>query len=152
MASINVCLSANPLFSGITSPTHNNMTHHLTHTHSEHKMQICTEPVYTMRDYSEHEGFLSISVFLYVDKKAKMPLFMLVDIIRTKSEFNATNAAYIDSSYWCLYCESAGSLEVVFVRMCRAFDPQNNTVYFDGKYAGPDVFKSLGKWISCLVL
>ncbi|TSM52300.1 Nuclear receptor ROR-alpha [Bagarius yarrelli] len=37
-----------------------------------------------------------------------------------------------------------GSLEVVFVRMCRAFDPQNNTVYFDGKYAGPDVFKSLG--------
>lgn len=40
---------------------------------------------------------------------------------------------------------SAGSLEVVFVRMCRAFDSQNNTVYFDGKYAGPDVFKSLGK-------
>lgn len=39
----------------------------------------------------------------------------------------------------------AGSLEVVFVRMCRAFDSQNNTVYFDGKYAGPDVFKSLGK-------
>lgn len=40
---------------------------------------------------------------------------------------------------------STGSLEVVFVRMCRAFDSQNNTVYFDGKYAGPDVFKSLGK-------
>ncbi|XP_078285924.1 nuclear receptor ROR-alpha-like isoform X1 [Rhinoraja longicauda] len=38
----------------------------------------------------------------------------------------------------------AGSLEVVFVRMCRAFDSQNNTVYFDGKFAGPDVFKSLG--------
>lgn len=33
----------------------------------------------------------------------------------------------------------------MFVRMCRAFDSQNNTVYFDGKYAGPDVFKSLGK-------
>ncbi|KAG7280058.1 hypothetical protein CRUP_030514, partial [Coryphaenoides rupestris] len=33
---------------------------------------------------------------------------------------------------------------VVFVRMCRAFDSQNNTVYFDGKYAGPDLFKSLG--------
>lgn len=43
-------------------------------------------------------------------------------------------------------CVSTGSLEVVFVRMCRAFDSQNNTVYFDGKYAGPDVFKSLGKW------
>lgn len=44
---------------------------------------------------------------------------------------------------------STGSLEVVFVRMCRAFDSQNNTVYFDGKYAGPDVFKSLGKWRRC---
>ncbi|XP_054543753.1 nuclear receptor ROR-alpha isoform X10 [Talpa occidentalis] len=38
----------------------------------------------------------------------------------------------------------AGSLEVVFIRMCRAFDSQSNTVYFDGKYASPDVFKSLG--------
>ncbi|KAM9317704.1 nuclear receptor ROR-alpha A-like [Pholidichthys leucotaenia] len=38
----------------------------------------------------------------------------------------------------------AGSLEVVFVRMCRVFDSQNNTVYFDGKLAGPDVFKALG--------
>ncbi|XP_015249957.1 PREDICTED: nuclear receptor ROR-alpha-like isoform X1 [Cyprinodon variegatus] len=38
----------------------------------------------------------------------------------------------------------AGSLEVILVRMCRVFDPQNNTVYFDGKFAGPDVFKSLG--------
>lgn len=45
---------------------------------------------------------------------------------------------------------STGSLEVVFVRMCRAFDTQNNTVYFDGKYAGPDVFKSLGKWSVCV--
>ncbi|XP_022061271.1 nuclear receptor ROR-alpha A-like isoform X2 [Acanthochromis polyacanthus] len=38
----------------------------------------------------------------------------------------------------------AGSLEVVLVRMCRVFDSQNNTVYFDGKFAGPDVFKALG--------
>ncbi|XP_045563938.1 nuclear receptor ROR-alpha A isoform X2 [Salmo salar] len=38
----------------------------------------------------------------------------------------------------------AGSLEVVFIRMCRAFDSQNGTVYFDGKYAGTDVFKALG--------
>ncbi|XP_041847006.1 nuclear receptor ROR-alpha A-like isoform X3 [Melanotaenia boesemani] len=38
----------------------------------------------------------------------------------------------------------AGSLEVIFVRMCRVFDSQNNTVYFDGKFAGPDVFKALG--------
>uniref|UniRef100_A0A3B4TJ14 Nuclear receptor ROR-alpha-like n=1 Tax=Seriola dumerili TaxID=41447 RepID=A0A3B4TJ14_SERDU len=38
----------------------------------------------------------------------------------------------------------AGSLEVVFVRMCRVFDSQNNAVYFDGKFAGPDVFRALG--------
>ncbi|KAF7641483.1 hypothetical protein LDENG_00280190, partial [Lucifuga dentata] len=38
----------------------------------------------------------------------------------------------------------AGSLEVVFVRMCRVFDSHTNTVYFDGKYAGPDIFKALG--------
>nr|XP_046253841.1 nuclear receptor ROR-alpha A-like [Scatophagus argus] len=38
----------------------------------------------------------------------------------------------------------AGSLEVVFVRMCRMFDSQNNAVYFDGKFAGPDVFRALG--------
>ncbi|XP_044054144.1 nuclear receptor ROR-alpha A-like isoform X1 [Siniperca chuatsi] len=38
----------------------------------------------------------------------------------------------------------AGSLEVVFVRMCRVFDSQNNTVYFDGKFAGPDAFRALG--------
>ncbi|XP_037604979.1 nuclear receptor ROR-alpha A-like isoform X2 [Sebastes umbrosus] len=38
----------------------------------------------------------------------------------------------------------AGSLEVVLVRMCRLFDTQNNTVYFDGKFAGPEVFKALG--------
>uniref|UniRef100_A0A672FX87 Nuclear receptor ROR-alpha A-like n=1 Tax=Salarias fasciatus TaxID=181472 RepID=A0A672FX87_SALFA len=38
----------------------------------------------------------------------------------------------------------AGSLEVVLVRMCRVFDSQNNTVYFDGKFAGPEVFKALG--------
>ncbi|KAM4592272.1 nuclear receptor ROR-alpha A-like isoform 2-T3 [Odontesthes bonariensis] len=38
----------------------------------------------------------------------------------------------------------AGSLEVIFIRMCRVFDSRNNTVYFDGKFAGPDVFKALG--------
>ncbi|XP_067832222.1 nuclear receptor ROR-alpha A-like isoform X2 [Heptranchias perlo] len=38
----------------------------------------------------------------------------------------------------------AGSLEVVLLRMCRAFNPSNNTVFFEGKYAGPEVFRSLG--------
>lgn len=38
-----------------------------------------------------------------------------------------------------------GSLEVVLLRMCRVFDSQNNTVFFDGKFAGPEVFKALGE-------
>ncbi|KAM8890401.1 nuclear receptor ROR-alpha A-like isoform 1-T1 [Synchiropus picturatus] len=38
----------------------------------------------------------------------------------------------------------AGSLEVVFVRMSRMFDTQKNSVYFDGKFASTEVFKSLG--------
>ncbi|XP_067878758.1 nuclear receptor ROR-alpha A-like isoform X2 [Heterodontus francisci] len=38
----------------------------------------------------------------------------------------------------------AGSLEVVLLRMCRAFNPSNNTVFFEGKYAGPELFRSLG--------
>ncbi|ETE62898.1 Nuclear receptor ROR-alpha, partial [Ophiophagus hannah] len=33
---------------------------------------------------------------------------------------------------------------VVLVRMCRAFNSENRTVFFEGKYAGPEVFKSLG--------
>uniref|UniRef100_A0A8C6TWZ5 RAR-related orphan receptor C n=1 Tax=Neogobius melanostomus TaxID=47308 RepID=A0A8C6TWZ5_9GOBI len=37
----------------------------------------------------------------------------------------------------------AGSMEVVLVRMSRYFNTDNNTVYFDGKYAGTDVFKPL---------
>ncbi|XP_051920475.1 nuclear receptor ROR-alpha A isoform X1 [Hippocampus zosterae] len=36
-----------------------------------------------------------------------------------------------------------GSLEVVLVRMSRLFNTENNTVFFDGKFAGTEVFKSL---------
>ncbi|XP_037310740.2 nuclear receptor ROR-alpha B isoform X3 [Pungitius pungitius] len=36
-----------------------------------------------------------------------------------------------------------GSMEVVLVRMCRFFNTENNTVFFDGKFAGVEVFKSL---------
>lgn len=36
-----------------------------------------------------------------------------------------------------------GSMEVVLVRMSRLFNTDNNTVYFDGKFAGTEVFKSL---------
>ncbi|XP_078394430.1 nuclear receptor ROR-alpha A-like, partial [Cetorhinus maximus] len=38
----------------------------------------------------------------------------------------------------------AGSLEVVLLRMCQAFNPGNNTVFFEGKYAGPELFHALG--------
>ncbi|XP_077454671.1 nuclear receptor ROR-alpha A isoform X1 [Stigmatopora argus] len=36
-----------------------------------------------------------------------------------------------------------GSMEVVLVRMSRFFNTENNTVFFDGKFAGIEVFKSL---------
>nr|XP_014349560.1 PREDICTED: nuclear receptor ROR-beta [Latimeria chalumnae] len=38
----------------------------------------------------------------------------------------------------------SGCLEVVLVRMCRAFNPLNNTVLFEGKYGGMQMFKTLG--------
>ncbi|XP_056366733.1 nuclear receptor ROR-gamma [Oenanthe melanoleuca] len=38
----------------------------------------------------------------------------------------------------------AGAMEVVLVRMCRAFDAATRTVLFEGKLAGPDLFRSLG--------
>lgn len=31
------------------------------------------------------------------------------------------------------------------MRMCRAFNPLNNTVLFEGKYGGMQMFKALGK-------
>lgn len=31
------------------------------------------------------------------------------------------------------------------MRMCRAFNPLNNTVLFEGKYGGMQMFKTLGK-------
>ncbi|XP_077698153.1 nuclear receptor ROR-beta-like, partial [Eretmochelys imbricata] len=38
----------------------------------------------------------------------------------------------------------AGCLEVLLIRMIRAFNPLNNTVLFEGKYGGMQIFKSLG--------
>ncbi|XP_042641057.1 nuclear receptor ROR-gamma-like [Tyto alba] len=38
----------------------------------------------------------------------------------------------------------AGAMEVVLVRMCRAFNADNRTVFFEGKYAGAELFRSLG--------
>ncbi|KAL4634734.1 semaphorin-6B-like [Arapaima gigas] len=38
----------------------------------------------------------------------------------------------------------AGCLDVLLIRMCRAYNPLNNTLLFDGKYAAPQLFKALG--------
>uniref|UniRef100_A0A8B9N2S1 RAR related orphan receptor C n=1 Tax=Accipiter nisus TaxID=211598 RepID=A0A8B9N2S1_9AVES len=38
----------------------------------------------------------------------------------------------------------AGAMEVVLVWMCRAFNSDNRTVFFEGKYAGAELFRSLG--------
>lgn len=62
-------------------------------------------------------------------------------ILRSESLNDATS---LDETLIIMFV-SAGSLEVIFVRMCRMFDSQNNTVFFDGKFAGPDVFRALGE-------
>ncbi|XP_051848564.1 nuclear receptor ROR-gamma isoform X1 [Antechinus flavipes] len=38
----------------------------------------------------------------------------------------------------------AGAMEVVLVRMCRAYNADNRTVFFEGKYGGMDLFRALG--------
>lgn len=62
------------------------------------------------------------------------------------------HAFLIISALWSVYnCHAlmmllpSGCLEVVLVRMCRAFNPLNNTVLFEGKYGGMQMFKALGK-------
>lgn len=42
-----------------------------------------------------------------------------------------------------------GSMEVVLVRMSRFFNTDNSTVFFDGKFAAAEVFKSLGEYFFC---
>ncbi|OXB51047.1 hypothetical protein ASZ78_013712 [Callipepla squamata] len=39
----------------------------------------------------------------------------------------------------------AGCLEVLLLRMIRAFNPLNNTVLFEGKFGGVQMFKALGE-------
>lgn len=38
----------------------------------------------------------------------------------------------------------AGAMEVVLVRMCRAYNADNHTVFFEGKYGGMELFRALG--------
>lgn len=49
-------------------------------------------------------------------------------------------------SVFSLFFLCTGCLEVVLVRMCRAFNPLNNTVLFEGKYGGMQMFKALGEF------
>lgn len=36
-------------------------------------------------------------------------------------------------------------MQVLLIRMCRAYNPINNTLLFDGKCATPQLFKALGE-------
>lgn len=36
-------------------------------------------------------------------------------------------------------------MHVLLIRMCRAYNPINNTLLFDGKFATPQLFKALGE-------
>ncbi|KAF6726370.1 Nuclear receptor ROR-beta [Oryzias melastigma] len=38
----------------------------------------------------------------------------------------------------------AGCMDVLLIRMCRAYNPINNTLFFDGKFASAQLFKALG--------
>uniref|UniRef100_A0A8D0CU99 RAR-related orphan receptor C a n=1 Tax=Sander lucioperca TaxID=283035 RepID=A0A8D0CU99_SANLU len=42
----------------------------------------------------------------------------------------------------------AGCMNVLLIRMCRAYNPINNTLLFDGKFATADLFKALGESLS----
>ncbi|KAB1260921.1 Nuclear receptor ROR-gamma [Camelus dromedarius] len=45
----------------------------------------------------------------------------------------------------CLHSpHSPGAMEVVLVRMCRAYNADNHTVFFEGKYGGVELFRALG--------
>ncbi|TRY95213.1 hypothetical protein DNTS_010024 [Danionella cerebrum] len=50
-----------------------------------------------------------------------------------------------------LLCGAAnqGCLDVLLIRMCRAYNPINNTLLFDGKFASPQLFKALDRpWLA----
>ncbi|TSQ01598.1 Nuclear receptor ROR-beta [Bagarius yarrelli] len=43
----------------------------------------------------------------------------------------------------------SGCLEVLLIRMCRAYNSINNTIFFDGKFASPQLFKALDRpWLT----
>lgn len=40
---------------------------------------------------------------------------------------------------------TSGCLEVLLIRMCRAFNVNNSTIFFNGKFAPAQFFKALGE-------
>ncbi|KAL7992922.1 hypothetical protein Chor_017178 [Crotalus horridus] len=64
--------------------------------------------------------------------------------IRTMQN-TAFNTVYVNGHFSiCCPAEMRGCLEILLIRMTRAFNPLNNTVLFAGKYGGMLMFKSLG--------
>lgn len=55
---------------------------------------------------------------------------------------------------FCLWPTAAGCLEVLLIRMCRVFNINNGTIFFNGKFAPAQFFKALGedRLVSCGVL
>lgn len=49
--------------------------------------------------------------------------------------------------YLCFVHLSTGCLDVLLIRMCRAYNPINNTLLFNGKFASAQLFKALGESI-----
>uniref|UniRef100_A0A673I7N6 Nuclear receptor ROR-beta-like n=1 Tax=Sinocyclocheilus rhinocerous TaxID=307959 RepID=A0A673I7N6_9TELE len=45
----------------------------------------------------------------------------------------------------------AGCLEILLIRMCRAYNSSNNTMFFGGKFASPQLFKALGDDVRVIV-
>lgn len=46
---------------------------------------------------------------------------------------------------FCLWPTTAGCLEVLLIRMCRVFNVNNGTIFFNGKFAPAQFFKALGE-------
>lgn len=44
-----------------------------------------------------------------------------------------------------LWPTTAGCLEVLLIRMCRVFNVNNGTIFFNGKFAPAQFFKALGE-------
>lgn len=64
-------------------------------------------------------------------------------VMETPLTFPALPCPALPSS--ALSLPTSGCLEVLLIRMIRAFNPLNNTVLFEGKFGGMQMFKSLGK-------